>query len=345
MKDTGMAVSSSALFVAPDGPSDLVYDFEAGRFTAQPDRNLRELGFTDCRMDNEEFSHFVVCAIRAGVPRDEVAGAVDSVGLEPHNPMLDIEDDDPAGVDLSEDEAKTALDELLDRFSDVFVDELPGPPPFRPVNHEIRLVNEEKKVRPFAIHIPDRYKAQWTAHLRKFVESGFWSPAALESACSMFAVPKHDKSQARFVINLKPRNENTVRVASPLPDMKDVRNRFAAHRYRSKLDFKAAYEQVRLTPESVPLSGFVTPNGTFVSHVMQQGDTNAPDTMHKVCYLMFSKALGHFLDAFYDDVLVYSNTRRAHLRYLEIVFTTLRHYRFYLARSKVELFASRLRGR
>jgi hypothetical protein len=61
--------------------------------------------------------------------------------------------------------------------------------------------------------MPDRYRVQWTAHLRKFVELGFWSPAALESACSMFAVPKHNRLQACFVVNLKPRNENSI----PLP--------------------------------------------------------------------------------------------------------------------------------
>ncbi|GAA5920684.1 hypothetical protein JCM5296_000876, partial [Sporobolomyces johnsonii] len=158
----------------------------------------------------------------------------------------------------------------------------------------------------------------------------------------MFAVPKHDKSQARFVVNLKPRNENTVPLASPIPDMKDVRHRVASHPFRSKLDFKNAYEQIRLEPDSVPLSGFVTSNGTFISHVMQQGDRNAPDTMHRVCYMMFSKAIGRFLDIFYDDVLIYSRTRRAHLRYLDIVFTTLRHYKFFLSRSKVEFLVPRM---
>ncbi|GAA5918254.1 hypothetical protein JCM5296_000269 [Sporobolomyces johnsonii] len=158
----------------------------------------------------------------------------------------------------------------------------------------------------------------------------------------MFAVPKHDPSQARFVINLKPRNANTVRTASPIPDMRQVRANLAAHKIRSKLDFKKAYEQIRLNPDSVDRSGFVTKNGTFVSRVMQQGDCNAPDTMHRVCYMMFSKAMGRFVDSFYDDVFVYSHTRKAHLRYLEIVFTTLRHYKFYLANDKVELMAPRL---
>ncbi|GAA5994452.1 hypothetical protein JCM11641_004573 [Rhodosporidiobolus odoratus] len=158
----------------------------------------------------------------------------------------------------------------------------------------------------------------------------------------MFAVPKHDPSQARFVINLKPRNANTFKRISPIPDMKGVRSNIASHKRRTKLDFKAAYEPIRLEPDSVPFSGFVTPTGTYVSRVLQQGDTNAPDTMHRVCNLMFSKLLGRGVDVFYDDVFVYSQTYRARLTLLEIFLTTLRHYRFFLSRNKVDFFASRL---
>ncbi|GAA5885162.1 hypothetical protein JCM1840_005946, partial [Sporobolomyces johnsonii] len=74
-----------------------------------------------------------------------------------------------------------------------------------------------------------------------------------------------------------------------------------------------------LDADSVPRSGFVTPSGTFVSRVMQQGDTNAPDTMHRVCSMMFERALGRFLDVFYDDV-------------------------FFLSRSKVDLLAPSLKA-
>ncbi|GAA5990933.1 hypothetical protein JCM11641_003506 [Rhodosporidiobolus odoratus] len=342
MRDTGTAVSSSKLFVAPSGPSADVYNFDRGKFCEQPARNLEDLGYTDRIMDSDELSSFVICALSAGVDSQLVGSAAESIDLEPNTPLLDVDDDDPDGDDLSEEEARQELTSLLSKFDDIIVDELPGPPPFRPINHGIQLQQADRKVCPFAIRIPDRYKAQWTAHLRKFVETGFWSPAALDSACSMFAVPKHDKSQARFVVNLKPRNKNTVPLASPIPDMMDVRGRVAGHKVRSKLDFKQAYEHIRLTLASVPLSGFVTPNGTFVSHVMQQGDRNAPDTMHWVCYLMFAKAIGRFLDIFYDDVLVYSNSFRAHLRYLENVFTTLRHYKFFLSRSKVEFMVPRM---
>ncbi|GAA5993948.1 hypothetical protein JCM11641_007864 [Rhodosporidiobolus odoratus] len=291
-------------------------------------------------MTDDKQHRFVVCAIQA-----RVKGRDDFVDYEPHNPLLDEMDDDPSLPDISEEEANAAVQDLLSRYADVLVSELPDRlPPHRPQDHSIDLADEEVKVKPRAINIPARYDQQWRAHVRKFVETGYWAPAALDSTCAMFVVPKHDRSQARFVINLKPRNSNTRKRLSPIPDMKAVRFRVASRRYRSKLDFKNAYEQIRLALESVAKSGFITPSGTFVSRVMQQGDTNAPDTMHGVCAMMFLKSLGRFLDVFYDDVFIYSHTRRAHLRYLEITFQTLRHYQFFLSRSKVDLLAPRLKA-
>lgn len=71
--------------------------------------------------------------------------------------------------------------------------------------------------------------------MRKFTGSGFWSHKVLESACLMFAVPKHNQTQAHFLINLEPQNENTVKVkvGSPIPDMKTGCYRIASHLYHS----------------------------------------------------------------------------------------------------------------
>ncbi|SCZ95522.1 BZ3500_MvSof-1268-A1-R1_C117g00638 [Microbotryum saponariae] len=74
-------------------------------------------------------------------------------------------------------------------------------------------------------------------------------------------------------------------------------------------------------------TGFATVTGTYTSRVMQFGDTNAPNTLN----LSFS-----------DDVHVHSDTRRAHLRHIEILLMTLRHYRFYLGSNKSEWFSKSL---
>ncbi|GAA5926219.1 hypothetical protein JCM10213_007402 [Rhodosporidiobolus nylandii] len=340
IKDSNVAVSADKVFYVPSGPSEDVYDFRNGRFAFQPQANFDALGFTKEPMPEDVMSRFVLAALAVGVD-----GLDDYVDYEPHNPLLDVQDDDPSLPDLSAEEAAEALSSLVDEFTDVLVTDLPSRlPPNRPVQHSIDLLDEEKKIRPRVLPIPARYIQQFRAQVTKFMETGYWCPKAIDSACSMFSVPKHDPSQGRFVVNLRPRNENTVKRISPIPDMKGICSRVAANKYRTKLDFKMAYEQIRLWADSVAKSGFVTPLGTFVSRVMQQGDCNAPDTMHRVVNMMFSKALGRFVDVFYDDVFVYSQTRRAHLRYLRIVLTTLRHYRFYLSSSKAEFMAPSLKA-
>ncbi|SCZ95534.1 BZ3500_MvSof-1268-A1-R1_C050g00188 [Microbotryum saponariae] len=84
--------------------------------------------------------------------------------------------------------------------------------------------------------------------------------------------------------------------------------KLARSRYRSKFDVAAAFEQVRVIPEHVDRTGFATVTGTYTSRI------------------------------FFDDVHVHSDTRRAHLRHIEILLMTLRHYRFYLGSNKSEWF-------
>jgi hypothetical protein len=271
LSDTGAAVSADSVFCTPAGPNEPIVDLTSQRFVVQPQQNLEDLGFVNTPMSTEDQHCFALCAMISGM-----TDADEYIDYEPYNPLLDIHDDDPLQPDISEEECEEQLQVLLREFSDVLVDELPAhrPAPFRPVNHRIPLIDPEEHVHPRVYPIPDRYKAQFAAHASKFVSSGWWSPAALESACAMFAVPKHDKSEARFVVNLKPRNANTRKMTSSLPDMRSIRVTVASHRYRTRLDFKSAYEQVRVDPRDVQNTGFATPLGTFISHVMQQGDCN-----------------------------------------------------------------------
>lgn len=248
LHDTGMAVSSTSVFAVPNGPHAPVVDLKLGRFALQPDLNFEDLGFVRRDMSPDESHRFAVCSILAGIE-----DSPDYIGYEPHNPLIDVADDDPLQPDISHAEFTVACDALLAEFADTLVDELPHdrPAPFRPVNHSIPIIDESVKTRPRTYPMPDKYKAQWSAHANKFVESGWWSPQALDSACAMFAVPKHDRAEARFVVNLKPRNANTVKMHTPIPDMRQIRNTVAAHPYRTKLDFKNAFEQIRVVPDHV----------------------------------------------------------------------------------------------
>ncbi|GAA5998384.1 hypothetical protein JCM11641_000836, partial [Rhodosporidiobolus odoratus] len=144
LKDSGVAVSATSLFVAPTGPWEEIYDFVQGQFVEQPVANFEALGYTRRNMTDLELDSFVLCAIQAGVEANTVKEVIKRIEFEPHNPLLDVPDDDDPANDLSVDEAQAALDAMLTEFDDVFVDSLPGPPPLRPVNHKIHLKDDEK---------------------------------------------------------------------------------------------------------------------------------------------------------------------------------------------------------
>ncbi|SCZ99444.1 BZ3500_MvSof-1268-A1-R1_Chr7-2g09538 [Microbotryum saponariae] len=257
-------------------------------------------------------------------------------------PLLDIVDD-PALNDMSESEARTRLAALLEKFSDVFVDSLPMDqlPPYRPVNHEIPLIDPTEKVKPRVYPLADKYRSQWAEHSAKYTRGRFWVSGPIDSTAPVFAIPKKNSQTARFVIDLRACNSNTVKRFSPIPDMNNVRYEVARSHYRSKFDVAAAFEQVRVIPEHVDRTGFATVTGTYTSRVMQFGDTNAPNTLNLLTSAMFQPCLP-FAKIFFDDVHVHSDTRRVHLRHIKILLMTLRHYRFYLGSKKSEWFSKSL---
>ncbi len=67
-------------------------------------------------------------------------------------------------------------------------------------------------------------------------------------------------------------------MTSPLPDPEGILRRAAAHPFRSSMDGKDAYEQIRIEPDHVERTAVTTPDGNMVSLVIQIGDCNAPAT-------------------------------------------------------------------
>lgn len=68
-----------------------------------------------------------------------------------------------------------------------------------------------------------------------------------------------DPPLLRTVADLRDRNKNTEKLASPLPDIDGILRRVARCRYRSIADGQDAYEQMRIHPDDVYLTAMNTP--------------------------------------------------------------------------------------
>jgi hypothetical protein len=119
--------------------------------------------------------------------------------------------------------------------------------------------------------------------------------------------------------------------------------RAASHPYRSLMNQKDAYEQVRVVPERVHRTATTTLDGTIESLVMQQGDCNAPGTYQALMNHIFANYIGVFLDVYLDDIIIYSDTLEEHVKHCKIVFDTLREQLLYLSQGKIQLLPRELK--
>jgi hypothetical protein len=81
-----------------------------------------------------------------------------------------------------------------------------------------------------------------------------------------------------MTVNFQQHNDNTVRDITPLLDQDQIWMDVARVKYWSKINFSDAYKQVHVKPEDVLKNAFTTIYGTYASHIMVQGDCNAPTT-------------------------------------------------------------------
>ena len=89
---------------------------------------------------------------------------------------------------------------------------------------------------------------------------------------------KEDSIWLRTVIDLREYNKNTKKLLSLLLNIKSVLRRVASKKYKSLINSKDVYKQIRIIPEHVNRLIFNTLDGTIVSEVMQLSDCNSRAT-------------------------------------------------------------------
>ena len=252
-----------------------------------------------------------------------------------------------AGISLVDEEIDAVRKELVQRAIPLCreVDETELPP-LRDINHTIPLIDETKTYPWRPSRCPEAFREQWAEKRNAYLKSGRWEVTSSGNTVPMLLIPKPYTSNPvllRCVVDLRERNKNTHKMTSPLPDMEGMLRRTAAHKYRSTLDLKSAYEQIRVIPEHVPRTTVTTPDGNMVSHVIQQGDCNAPATYQALMNHLFSPYIGRFMDIYLDDIVIYSNTLNEHKEHVGLILNILEREKLYLSRNKVHFLQPSLK--
>ncbi|KAJ9520881.1 hypothetical protein QJQ45_014069 [Haematococcus lacustris] len=231
---------------------------------------------------------------------------------------------------------ESTVTEMVKTYNDVFADIPAGLPPGRGVGHTIPLEAGTLPQWARMYRLSQREIEEMKKQVSALLEKGWIEPSASPWGAPVLFVQKKDGS-LRMCIDYRALNKRTVRDRYPLPRIDDLLDQVRGKKVFSSLDLQSGYHQIRITPEDVPKTAFLTPMGQFQYKVLCFGLCNAPATFQKTMNRIFEPMIkaGSVL-VYLDDILVMSNTPEEHVQHLRQVLELMRAHKLFAKLSKCE---------
>ena len=173
--------------------------------------------------------------------------------------------------------------------------------------------------------------------VEKLLKIGVIRPSNSPWAARTVMIIKGDR-RPRLCVDYRELNKITVRDQYPLPDIQMCIKSLSGGKYFSSLDCNKAFHQIRIYPEDIQKTAFVTPSGKFYEFVrLPFGLHNSPSSYQRVVDLTLSGLKYSEIASFVDDIMVFGSTFEEHNRRLKTVLTRMNNAGFTLRAPKCQI--------
>ncbi|CAF5087292.1 unnamed protein product, partial [Rotaria sp. Silwood1] len=227
------------------------------------------------------------------------------------------------------------INQLLQKFTDVFPADLTELPPHRDIDHEIKIFDNAlpPSQQPFRMSQPEL--TELIRQLELLLEKGFILPSKSPYAAPVLFAKKKDGT-LRMCVDYRALNKITIKNKYPIPRIDEMLDQLNGAKIFSRLDLRSGYHQIRIKDEDIEKTAFRTRYGSFEFVVLPFGLTNAPPTFMRLMNSIFHKYLDVFVIIYLDDILVYSKKEQDHYHHIKLVLQLLRDNHLYVNKAKCQ---------
>ena len=227
--------------------------------------------------------------------------------------------------------------QVVREFPDVFPEDLPGIPPDREIDFQIKLTPRIEPISKAPYRMAPLELKELKVQMEELVSKGFVRPNTSPWGAPILFVKKRDGS-LRLCIDYRELNKVTIRNQYPLPRIDDLFYQLQGAKVFSKIDMRSGYHQLKIRSEDVPKTAFRTRYGHYEFLVMLFGLTNAPVVIMDLMNRIFQPYLDQFVIVFIDEILIYLGSKEDHEEHLRVVLQILRENQLYAKFSKCQFW-------
>ena len=194
-----------------------------------------------------------------------------------------------------------------------------------------------QKVRP----LNPAMKSSLDEQIADWIENSVITNSVSEFSSPLVPVKKKD-GKVRWCVDFRAVNDRIVSDSFPIPNIEDLVQKAAGNRVYSALDCFAAYNHIRVAPDSRKYTAFSMPDGHYEFLRMLFGLKTAVSVYSRFVAMAMSGISPEHIGIYLDDMLLYTQDAQQHLKVLEQILQRHREAGLMLKPSKTFLFQTKV---